>query len=128
MLGDPIDIFYYVNQYESKSETDTNTVSDGLILYSRNLKLMRATCMEYGCKFVASVPHWVEVTDDIEFFDAKARAFFAKEDINYLDLQNLLPHNDFSIHSDRVHWTEEGLELMANIWFEKIIAEKLLGI
>lgn len=128
LLRHSVDIYSYINQYDSGMGTDTNTVENGLLLYLRNLKLMRATCQEYECKFVASVPHWVETSDELSNFDNQVRDFFKNEKINYLDLENELPHGDFSIHSDKVHLTEKGLDLMANIWFEKIIAEKLLGI
>ena len=89
---------------------------------------MRAACLEYGCKFVASIPHWVATGDELSNFDNQVRDFFKNEEINYFDFQNELPHDDFSIHSDKVHWTEKGLGLMADIWFKKILSEKLLGI
>ena len=128
VLGHSVDIFSYINQYDDGRGTDTNTVENGLLLYLRNLKLMRATCVEYDCKFVASIPHWVNTSNELLNFDKQVRDFFGSEEINYLDLQNELPHGDFSIHSDKVHWTEKGLGLMADIWFKKIISEKLLGI
>ncbi len=128
VLGHSVDIYSYVNQYDDGRGTDTNSVENGLLLYFRNLRLMRASCREYDCKFVASIPHWVNVDDELQDFDKQVRDFFKSEGINYLDLENDLPHNDFSIHSDKVHWTEKGLNLMADTWFDKIIAEKLLGI
>ena len=126
-LGHTVDIYSYVNQYDDGRGTDTNT-EDGLLLYFRNLRLMRATCLEFNCKFVASIPHWVETNDDLLNFDNRTKDFLKSEKIDYLDLENELPHNDFSIHSDKVHWTEKGLNLMADLWFKKITAEKLLGI
>lgn len=127
VLGHSIDIFSYINQYDDGSGADKNSLGNGLPLYFRNLKLMRATCQEYECKFVASIPHWVKVDDKLADFDEQVRDFLESEKIDFLDFQNKLPHDDFSIHSDKVHWTEKGLNLVADIWFEKIIAENLLG-
>lgn len=128
VLGHSADIYSYVNQFDNRRGTDTNTVESGLVLYFRNLRLMRATCKEYNCKFAASIPHWVSVDDKLQYFDDQVRDFYKMEEINYLDAENELPHNDFSIHSDNVHWTEKGLEMVADIWFKKITSEKLLGI
>lgn len=127
-IGHSVDIFSYVNRFDDMSAADNNTVENGLPLYFRNIRLMRAACLEYDCKFVASVAHWANFDEEILNFDQGVRDFYSSEKINFLDLQKELPHNDFSIHSDKVHWTEKGLNLMADIWFKKIIAEKLLGI
>lgn len=106
----------------------TNTVENGLPLYFRNLKLMRATCAEYKCKFVGSIPHWRVIDSYTQYFDDSVRNFFKSENINYLDLENLLPHQDLTIHSDLVHFTQKGLYLVAKSWLDKIVSENLLGI
>lgn len=126
LLGHSVDIYSYINQYDDGSGNNTNTVENGLPLYFRNLRLMSSACYEFDCRFVASIPHWVRVDDSLSYFDNQVRDFFVSEGINYLDLQNELPHDDFSIHSDKVHWTEKGLDLMAESWFEKITEEDLL--
>lgn len=47
--------------------------------------------------------------------------FFQSEHIDYLDLDALLEHNDFTIHVDPVHWALKGLDQVADRWTEKII-------
>lgn len=103
------------------------TVASGLDLYLRNLKLMRGVCREYKCQFVASIPHWAVTNDFLEYFDSATRSFFQQENIDYLDLQSILPHNDYSIHSDFVHWTDKGLDLIAEEWLKKITSRNLLS-
>jgi hypothetical protein len=56
------------------------------------------------------------------------RRFFAREGINYLDLDALLPHGDWSLHVDDVHWTREGIERVAVEMRKKIVEENLLGL
>lgn len=102
------------------------TFANGQPLYYRNFKLMRATCQEYKCKFVASIPHWVTIDALLSNFDENVRKFFQEENINYLDLQNILPHNDYSIHADAFHFTNKGLDLVAEEWFKKIVKENLI--
>jgi len=90
--------------------------------------LMRGVAREYGARFVGSIPHWVTVTEERNAFDNKIRNFFNTEKISYLDLQSLLPHDDFTLHVDQVHCTAYGLERVSDQWVKKIVDENLLGI
>jgi hypothetical protein len=105
-----------------------NTVSEGIYLYERNLRLMRGIANEYHCKFLGSIAHWVNVNQKLNAYDDSLRIYYKNQSINYLDLQNMLPHNDYSIHVDDVHWTTKGLQLVAETWLKKIVVENLLEI
>ena len=113
--------------HEVPTQTDKALYS-GMPLFLRNIRLMRGVCREYGCNFIASIPHNVDPDATVTAFDYYARTFFDKENIPYLDVQNILPHGDYSIHTDDVHWTDEGLDTVAETWKEKIITEDLLSI
>ncbi len=120
---------YLPDQIWRKSATVTDkTVESGLQLFFRNLKLMRATCLEYNCKFVASLPHWITIDDNAKYFDENTRNFFQRENFNFLDTESIIPHDDYSLHVDSVHWTEKGLQLLADEWLKKITSEDLLSI
>lgn len=56
------------------------------------------------------------------------RLFFASEGIDYVDLDALLPHGDWSLHVDDMHWTREGIERVAEEMRGKIVAGNLLGL
>lgn len=102
------------------------TFPNGMPLFIRNIKLMRSTCREYGCNFVASIPHWFAPHAGVIQFDDNARKSFAEEKINFLDLENILPHNDRTIHTDEFHWTRKGFEAISDEWFKKIVDENLI--
>jgi len=110
----------------SGGETRNNAAPSGVYLYERNLRLMRGISSEYGSQFVASIPHWVHMTRRLGYYDDTLRKFYRDNKMNFLDLQTALPHEDYSIHTDQVHWTEKGVEMMANEWSKKIIKENLL--
>lgn len=109
-----------------KLPTSSNELKD-LRLFERNLKLMRAGSNEYGAKFVAATAHWVSPDTKVRAMNNELRVFFNRERINYLDLDAMLPHNDYSIHIDNVHWTREGIERVAELWEQKIVGENLLS-
>ncbi len=120
---------YLPDQVWQQSPTVTDkVVSRGLPLYLRNIRLMRGVCREYWCAFAASIPHWTKPHDMVLEFDRLVREDYAAQGINYLDLQSLLPHDDYTIHVDEFHFTEKGLDMTAQSWAEKIIQENLLTI
>lgn len=94
----------------------------GAKYFERNLKLMRGISTEYGATFLAATAHWAQPPDSASLLNTELRRFFQSEHIDYLDLDALLDHNDFTIHVDAVHWTLKGLDQVAERWKEKIIA------
>jgi lysophospholipase L1-like esterase len=98
----------------------------GVNYYERNLKLMRAISREYNARFLAATAHWVEPDAKVRALNDELRSFFAREKISYLDLDGDLPHCDWTLHVDQVHWTRAGLERVADAWAEKITRERLL--
>jgi hypothetical protein len=107
---------------------ESSDPKEGINLFERNIKLMRAISQEYGARFIAATAHWVTPSVKVAALNAELRQFFAHEGINYLDLDSLLQHDDWSLHVDQVHWTREGIEKMAATWEEKIAGENLLGL
>jgi hypothetical protein len=63
------------------------------------LKLMRAIAGEYNARFVGATAHWVAPDAKVGAMNDELRAFFEREGIDYLDLDRLLAHNDWSITS-----------------------------
>jgi hypothetical protein len=119
--------FYLPTQVWKGSAANTDkTLGNAMPLYFKNLRLMRGVCLEYSCNFVASVPHWAEPDQYSNEFASESRNFFAQAHLNYLDLEKMLPYNDYTIHTDDVHWTEKGTNMVAEIWFKKIVDENLL--
>jgi hypothetical protein len=99
----------------------------GMQLFERNLKLQRVISNGYGAKFLAATAHWVTPAKKVSAMNEELRAFFTRERIDYVDLDALLPHDDWSLHVDEVHWTREGIERVAEEMQKKIVAENLLG-
>ncbi len=100
----------------------------GIEYFERNLKLMRGISREYNAKFVASTAHWVTPSLAQASQNAHLRTFFDKEQINFLDLDALIPHDDWTIHVDQVHWTVKGLDYISDLWLQKIVKENQLGL
>jgi hypothetical protein len=100
----------------------------GVQYFERNLRSMRAIARENKARFVASTAHWSEPPPKIEAMNSDLRDFFQRNQIDYLDLDELLRHHDSSIHTDAVHWTEKGLDQVAEQWKTKIISADLLGL
>jgi hypothetical protein len=104
----------------SKLKRSSNPLQ-GAKYFERNLKLMRGVSVEYGATFLAATGHWAQPPDSASLLNTELRRFFRTENIDYLDLDVLLNHNDFTIHVDAVHWTLKGLDQVAERWKEKII-------
>jgi hypothetical protein len=100
----------------------------GIQYFERNLKSMRAIAGENEARFVASTAHWTEPPPKISAMNAELRNFFQQNRIDFLDLDEALPHHDSSLHTDAVHWTDKGLEAVAEQWKTKIVASDLLGL
>ncbi len=100
----------------------------GMRLFERNLKLQRAVSSDHGAKFLAATAHWVAPGEKVSAMNDELRRFFTREGIDYVDLDALLPHGDWSLHVDEVHWTREGIERVAEEMRKKIVAENLLGV
>ena len=101
---------------------------EGIQYFERNLRLMRAISSEHKARFIASTAHWAEPGQKIDLMNSALRDFFQRFQIDYLDLDGLLPHHDLSLHTDAVHWTEKGLDQVAEQWKTKIISSDLLGL
>ena len=99
----------------------------GMHLFERNLKLQRAVANAHGAKFLAATAHWVNPRAKASAMNEELRRFFAREGIDYVDLDALLPHGDWSLHVDEIHWTREGIERVAEEMGKKIAEENLLG-
>lgn len=99
---------------------------DGMRLFERNLKLMRAASREYGSRFIAATPHWAAPDAKMRGVIDELRRFYAAEGIDYLDLDAVLPPGQ-RLHTDAAHWTREGVEAVAAAYEEKIVAGGLLG-
>jgi len=100
----------------------------GIQYFERNLTLMRAISNEHQARFVASTAHWAEPKQKIDLMNSNLRDFFQRSQMEYLDLDQLLAHHDWTIHSDPVHWTEKGLDQVAEQWKTKIISSDLLAL
>lgn len=100
----------------------------GMHLFERNLKLQRAAATGGGARFLAATPHWLAPDGKVSAMNDRLRRFYAREGIDYVDLDALLPHGDWSLHVDKVHWTREGVERVAEEMQKKIVAENLLGV
>jgi lysophospholipase L1-like esterase len=100
----------------------------GIPLFERNLRLQRTLSNGYGARYFAATPHWLAPDRKVAAMNDELRRFFAHEGIDYVDLDALLPHDDWSLHVDNVHWTREGTERVAEEMQKKIVAGNLLGI
>lgn len=100
----------------------------GVEYFERNLRLMRGIAKEYNARFAASTAHWANPIEKQVIQNARLREFLEREHIAYVDLDALLPHNDWTLHVDAVHWTIKGLEAVSDEWAKKIIAADLLGL
>nr|AAP58611.1 hypothetical protein [uncultured Acidobacteriota bacterium] len=101
---------------------------EGIQFFERNLRSMRALSKENNAKFVASTSHWLTPFPKATLMNSELRDFFARSEIDYVDLDALLPHNDATIHTDAVHWSESGLQQLAELWKEKIVRSNLLDL
>jgi hypothetical protein len=99
-----------------------------LELFERNLKLMRAASRENNARFIAATAHWATPSPKAIAMNEELRKFFAREGMDYLDLDSMLAHDDWSLHVDQAHWTREGIERAAAAWEEKIVKDNLLGV
>ena len=99
---------------------------EGVQYFERNLRLMRAISGEYGAKFLAATAHWTHPPERVVAINEELRRFFAREHIDFIDLDKELPHDDWSIHVDAAHWSLKGEEAMAEHWAAKIIATDAL--
>ena len=106
----------------------SDTPLASIALHQRNVKVMRGIAAEHGARFLGNVPHWAAVPPALDAYDRAMREFFARERIAYVDLQASLPHGDFSLHADQVHWTTKGLHAVADAWFTRIVADDLLAL
>ena len=77
---------------------------------------------------MSSTAHWVEPAPKINLMNSELREFFRRYQLDYLDLDQLLPHGDWSLHNDPVHWSEKGLHQVAELWKTKIVSSDLLGL
>lgn len=111
---------------ESKLKPADNPL-EGIQYFKRNLRLMRAASREYNARFLAATAHWTKPTEKVVAMNANLREFFTAQRIDYLDLDSKLPHDDWTIHVDEVHWTLKGLNLVAEEWKEKIVSSDALG-
>jgi hypothetical protein len=100
----------------------------GMHLFERNLRLERAVSSAHGARFLAATAHWVAPVRKVSAMNDELRVFFAREGIDYVDLDALLPHGDWSLHVDEVHWTREGIERVAEEMRKRIVEGKLLGL
>lgn len=101
---------------------------DGMQFFERNLRSMRALSKENNARFLASTSHWLNPPGKATRMNSELREFFARSEIDYVDLDKLLPHNDATIHTDSVHWSESGLQQLAELWKEKIVSSNLLDL
>jgi hypothetical protein len=101
---------------------------EGIEYYERNLKLMRAISREYNARFAGATAHWVAPDAKVQAMNDELRVFFTREGINFLDLDRLLVHGDWSIHVDAFHWTRAGIDQAATAWADKIQRENLLDL
>jgi hypothetical protein len=99
---------------------------EGVRLFERNLKLMRAASKEYGAWFLAATAHWATPDAKVRAMNEELRGFYAAQGIDYLDLEATLPPGQ-SLHTDNVHWTREGIERVAAAFEERIVSGGLLG-
>lgn len=125
--GNP-DVLRQVVLNPRKQLTPSNDPIAGVEYLERNLRLMRAIAADGNAKFLASTSHWVAPEQKQTLQNSRLRDFFRQTQINYLDIDSLLPHNEWSIHVDQVHWTPKGLEMLSDEWAKKIIADDLLGL
>jgi hypothetical protein len=109
----------------SKLQPANNEIK-GIEYLERNLKLMRAISGEYHAKFMAATAHWVHPESKVQKMNAELRAFFEDENIGYLDLDQALPHDDWTIHVDQVHWTLKGENEVSDRWKEQVTKRDLL--
>lgn len=100
----------------------------GVEYFERNLRLMRAVGKEYNAKFIAGTAHWVTPPERQILQNDRLREFFERERVSYVDLDRLLPHDDWSLHVDQVHWSAKGLDQVSEEWMKKIVAEDFLGL
>jgi hypothetical protein len=100
----------------------------GMHLFERNLTLQRMLSNGRGARYLAATPHWLAPDRKVAAMNDELRRFFAREGIDYVDFDALLPHEDWSLHVDQVHWTREGIERVAEEIQKKIVTGNLLGI
>ena len=100
----------------------------GMNLFERNLRLQRAVSSAHGARFLAATAHWVAPGKKVSAMNGELRRFYAREGIDYVDLDALLPHDDWSLHVDDIHWTREGIERVAEEMRKKVVAGNLLGV
>jgi len=100
----------------------------GIEYFQRNLRLMRGVAKEYGAGFLGATAHWVSPSSIQRRQNDAMRRFFADSGIEFVDLDSLLPHQDWSIHVDQVHWTPKGLDLVAESFKRAICSRDMLGL
>jgi hypothetical protein len=122
IAGDRPDLAGQVIEKKVSQLKPSSNQLEGIQYFERNLKLMRAISSEYKAKFLAATGHWVHPPEKVVVLNEELRNFFGREGIDFLDLDKDLPHDDWSIHVDEVHWSLKGEEAMAKEWALKIIA------
>lgn len=88
----------------------------------------KARAIRSDLPLLSAAAHWVAPDKKVAAMSDELRRFFASEGIDYVDLDALLPHGDWSLHVDDVHWTREGIERVAEEMRRKIVAGNLLGL
>jgi hypothetical protein len=122
------DLYSQVIANQTSALKPSQNPVEGIEYFERNLSLMRAISQDQGAKFIAATAHWNQPSPKIVLMNSELRDFFQRSRMDYLDLETLLPHDDWSIHSDPVHWTRKGLDDVAEQWQMKIISSDLLGL
>jgi lysophospholipase L1-like esterase len=95
-------------------------------LFLRNLKTMRGIAREHDAGFLGATFHWIKNSESTTRFNGRLRTFFEKEEIPFADIDLKLPHETTDVHVDEVHFTPEGLQRIASIFFEEIKNRNLL--
>ncbi|HEY0004845.1 MAG TPA: hypothetical protein VGB17_08535 [Pyrinomonadaceae bacterium] len=110
----------FAPRYSANIRASSNPI-EGAQYFERNLRLMRSISKEYGATFLAATAHFAQPPEHVLKLNAELRGFFQREQIDYLDLDALLQHDDWSIHEDQAHWTLKGLDQVAEHWKAKVI-------
>jgi hypothetical protein len=114
------DIGSQVMKVSAAPETPDPLQSIGL--FERNLKLIRAASREYGASFIAATVHFARPDSKVTAFNQSLRAFYAQEQISYIDLEKALPPGQL-LHVDQVHWTRDGIEQVAGEMEKKVLLD-----
>lgn len=107
-------------QPDPQDRVDDETAAERIVA---NLRSMHAVAEQHGARALFAT---LQLLTGADALNPHLRRAFAAFGMDYVDLDAALPDNDRSLHIDECHFTHAGRARVAELFFEHIMAHRLL--